>query len=184
MTTTVNLLDQVKIYVGTYAKYNNGSIDGKWLTLSDYSDLEEFYNACKELHADESDPELMFQDFEVPEGLENVIWEGGISDTIFEDVEELEMLSNLTDSEWLEIHSDYDPDSQLFSFDDDFFDTFFAGRPMEAARAASFGDIGWGHEYIYFNGCGNLETTDDIWDVLNKSELITYYKENKNHFSF
>ena len=69
MTTTTNnnILDEVKIYVGTYAKYNNGSIFGEWLTLGDYSDLEEFYEACRELHKDEEDPEFMFQDFEAPE---------------------------------------------------------------------------------------------------------------------
>ena len=53
-----------KIYVGTYAKYNNGSIFGEWLNAEDYSDKEEFTEACKELHKDESDPELMFQDYE------------------------------------------------------------------------------------------------------------------------
>lgn len=52
------------IYVGTYEKYNNGSIFGKWLKLNDYDNTAEFYNACKELHKDEEDPELMFQDYE------------------------------------------------------------------------------------------------------------------------
>jgi antirestriction protein len=54
----------MKIYVGTYAKYNNGSIAGAWLTLSDYNDAEQFIDACKELHNDEQDIELMFQDFD------------------------------------------------------------------------------------------------------------------------
>lgn len=54
----------LKLYVGTYAKYNNGSIAGKWLDLEDYSDAEEFMNACKELHSDEKDPEFMFQDYD------------------------------------------------------------------------------------------------------------------------
>jgi len=53
-----------RLYVGTYAKYNNGSIKGEWLTLSDYSDRDAFLEACAKLHSDESDPELMFQDFE------------------------------------------------------------------------------------------------------------------------
>lgn len=52
------------LYVGTYAKYNNGSIEGEWLNLSDYSDADEFLEACKELHSDEEDPEFMFQDYE------------------------------------------------------------------------------------------------------------------------
>jgi|SRR5262245_28318621 len=53
-----------RIYVGTYAKYNSGSIAGKWLDLENYGDKESFLEACKELHKDESDPEFMFQDFE------------------------------------------------------------------------------------------------------------------------
>ena len=53
-----------RIYCGTYAKYNSGSIKGAWLDLSAYADRDDFLAACKELHADESDPELMFQDFE------------------------------------------------------------------------------------------------------------------------
>lgn len=68
-------ISEAQIYVGTYAKYNNGSLFGKWLELSDYSDLEEFIEACKELHKDEEDPELMFQDWEeIPEGLINESW--------------------------------------------------------------------------------------------------------------
>lgn len=53
-----------KVYVGTYHKYNNGSIDGDWLDLSEYSSKQDFLEACAELHKDENDPELMFQDWE------------------------------------------------------------------------------------------------------------------------
>jgi antirestriction protein len=53
-----------RIYVGTYGKYNAGSIAGKWINLEDYSDKDSFLEACRELHRDESDPEFMFQDFE------------------------------------------------------------------------------------------------------------------------
>ena len=53
-----------RLYVGTYAKYNNGSIAGEWLDLDDYTDKEGFLTACAELHKDENDPEFMFQDFE------------------------------------------------------------------------------------------------------------------------
>ena len=41
-------LSEARIYVGTYAKYNDGSIEGKWFDLSDFSDKDEFYEACKE----------------------------------------------------------------------------------------------------------------------------------------
>lgn len=57
------------VYVGTYHKYNCGSIFGTWFDLTDFDDAEEFYAACHELHGDEEDPELMFQDWEgIPSG--------------------------------------------------------------------------------------------------------------------
>ena len=68
-------LSEAKVYVGTYAKYNNGSLSGAWLDLSDYSDKGEFYNACRELHKDENAPEFMFQDWEdIPEALISESW--------------------------------------------------------------------------------------------------------------
>jgi antirestriction protein len=61
-----------RLYVGTYAKYNAGTIKGAWLALTDYDDREAFLQACRELHKDEADPELMFQDFEnMPKALYN-----------------------------------------------------------------------------------------------------------------
>ena len=56
--------DTPKIYVGTYAKYNDGSIDGKWIDLTEYNTYEDFVDACRELHKDEKDPEFMVQDYE------------------------------------------------------------------------------------------------------------------------
>lgn len=70
MSHTTHTQDTPRVYVGTYAKYNNGSIQGAWLDLEDYSSMDEFMVACHELHSDESDPELMFQDFEgIPSGM-------------------------------------------------------------------------------------------------------------------
>ena len=52
------------VYVGTYGKYNEGSLCGLWIDLSSFSDYDEFINFCKAIHADEYDPELMAQDYE------------------------------------------------------------------------------------------------------------------------
>ncbi|NIF24032.1 antirestriction protein ArdA [Candidatus Pantoea multigeneris] len=52
------------VYVGTWHKYNCGSIYGKWFDLLEFDDKESFLAACLALHADEADPELMFQDWE------------------------------------------------------------------------------------------------------------------------
>ena len=60
------------VYVGTYGKYNDGSIAGAWMYPGDYDTLDEFYEACKDLHKDEGDDyrELMFQDVDlIPDSL-------------------------------------------------------------------------------------------------------------------
>lgn len=52
------------VYCGTYKKYNEGSLDGGWLHLGRYQNGAAFLEACKKLHADESDLEFMYQDSE------------------------------------------------------------------------------------------------------------------------
>jgi antirestriction protein len=72
---------EFRVYVGTYAKYTEGSIEGAWLDLADYAGKADFITACRELHKDEEDPELMFQDYEgVPSSMmsecsiEEAVW--------------------------------------------------------------------------------------------------------------
>lgn len=58
-----------RVYVGTYGKYNAGSIAGAWLELSQFDNFDAFMKKCKELHKDEHDPEFMIQDVECwPDG--------------------------------------------------------------------------------------------------------------------
>jgi hypothetical protein len=64
MTNVQNCLQNCAIYCGTYAKYNNSSIYGKWFNLSEYGSYDELLEAMHELHEDEQDPEFMFQDYE------------------------------------------------------------------------------------------------------------------------
>lgn len=75
-------LFDARIYVGTYGKYAGGSIGGGWLELERYEDKEEFIQACLEIHSDEAEPELMFQDWEnIPDDL---IGESWLSEEFFE----------------------------------------------------------------------------------------------------
>jgi len=81
----------MKLYVGTYKKYNEGSLFGEWLDLDDYSDKDDFIEACLELHKDEDDPELMFQDYEAENELEGKFYcECFISENYWEYKQELE----------------------------------------------------------------------------------------------
>ena len=59
-----NVSGNPSIYCGTYGKYNDGDISGMWLDLTKFCDYEEFMDVCRQLHIDEEDPELMFQDYD------------------------------------------------------------------------------------------------------------------------
>ena len=48
-------LNEARIYVDTYAKYNNGSLQGEWVELSDFYDLDGFMERCAEIHEDEEE---------------------------------------------------------------------------------------------------------------------------------
>ena len=60
----IGLSDAPAVYCGTYKKYNEGSLFGEWVTLTDFDSYDEFIEYCRRLHSDEDDPELMFQDYE------------------------------------------------------------------------------------------------------------------------
>ena len=92
MTKLTNCLEDFQIYVGTYRKYNESSIFGAWLNLSDYFDFEELENAMRELHKDEEEPEFMLQDYECSQFFinQNLICEGYLSREIYEIAEKIE----------------------------------------------------------------------------------------------
>lgn len=84
----------LKIYVGTYAKYNDGNLKGEWVNLADFSDEDEFLEKCREIHSDEDDPELMFQDKEFDHDLSFWFSESKIDPQIFEFASEADSLDN------------------------------------------------------------------------------------------
>ena len=62
--------DSPALYCGTYGKYNSGNLSGMWVNVSTFDDYEDFVNFCLAIHADEEDPEIMYQDFEnMPDSL-------------------------------------------------------------------------------------------------------------------
>jgi len=90
-----------------------------------------------------------------------------------------EKFKELSIGERLSIFNTYciehgDPDDQIHSFDEEFFNVYFENNPMEAVRAAFFGKIeSWNDEYIKFNAYGNLESISE-YEVLGE---IDYYLE-------
>ena len=74
-----------RIYVGTWAKYNAGSLSGEWLALKDYENYSELCEVMRAIHEDESDPEPMIQDCEdFPEGFSVV--SGSLSEEEYNDI--------------------------------------------------------------------------------------------------
>lgn len=144
------------IYVGTYYKYNCGSIAGKWLNLTEYSSKEEFYQACKELHSDEEDAEFMFQDWEnIPDFL---ISECSLDDDAFEYFEALESMDD-DKAEALKVYrenvlgSSYEISvSDLIEQFEDAYQGYYGGKSDTA-------EVEYAYEYVeqagFLNNCPN-----------------------------
>ena len=106
MTKLNNCLQHFQIYVGTYAKYNSGSIQGAWIQLSNYSSYDELLQAMRELHQDEDDPEFMFQDYECSEFFikQKLISECHLSTDIYHIAEQIDI--SYYDFEIIEAYAD------------------------------------------------------------------------------
>lgn len=126
---------RAQVYVGTYAKYNNGNLYGKWIDLTDYSDSEEFYQACKELHADEADPEFMFQDTSFDPELD-VVCEKFVSECRIEP--ELWEAFELDEEELLKVSAVWD----------EYDDSLSISEALKKARDAYLGHYSSLEEYV------------------------------------
>lgn len=102
------LTDDVRIYVSTYNRYNNGSLQGYWLDIASFYDAEELINYCKEeLFSDEDAPELMFQDFEnFPEKFYSESMNEKDFDSLFEWLDLDEEQRNMCEEYWDEVWKD------------------------------------------------------------------------------
>lgn len=82
---------KVQIYVGTYKKYNNGNLFGKWYNLQDFESFNDFLTEIKTLHKDEHDPEFMFQDFQCPKFIKELglIDQSYLSNDVFDIIQKI-----------------------------------------------------------------------------------------------
>ena len=49
-------------------------------------------------------------------------------------------------------------DNHIYYLDEEFFEEIFCGSKDELARSIFYGDFSYSHDYVFFNGYGNLET--------------------------
>tara|TARA_Y100000114_G_C11633300_1_gene265510 strand:+ start:76 stop:612 length:537 start_codon:yes stop_codon:yes gene_type:complete len=154
---------QPALYVGTYEKYNNGSIKGAWLQLEDYTNQEDFLDACRELHKDENDPEFMFQDFEgFPKALYSKSW---IDHKIFD---------------WINLgkHEKYIVELYLDNIDSTAdFDTVIEGYAGDAAT-----ELEWVEDYVEEKGF--LEGVPEILKLYFDYEAYLRYLKHSGAVSF
>jgi hypothetical protein len=83
---------------------------------------------------------------------------------------------------WNEYTREHDGDREIFSNDEDFFNTYFENRVMDAVRAIFYGDYNYSHEFVMFNGYANLETTNSPEDWIDISELAQAIIDNPGDF--
>ena len=98
-----------------------------------------------------------------------------------------EYLNNLDCSELVSIHNEYcqstnNSDDEIFINDEDFFNTFFDGKVLEAVRAVSFGEYSYSHDYVVFNGYANLETFNNPTDKVDIESIASDILENPENY--
>lgn len=171
-------LIEAKIYVGTYKKYNEGSIEGKWLELSDYIDKDDFYEACADLHSDEDDAEFMFQDWEgIPDGL---IGESWLSETVFELIDKANQINDFDAFlSFLDFTGYSLEDEELNYLIEKFKDSFYGRFINEESFASLLIEDGYFGEIVE-----NIKSYLDYGSIANDLFVTDYYYDNETNAVF
>lgn len=171
-----------KIYVGTYLKYNSGSLKGDYIELEGLTH-DEFMEACAELHSDEEDPEFMFQDTELPKILEGFVSESSVNEKLFDAITFLtdNSIDLDDDSDVVRLHNDaceelnYD-DSRIYDWTliEDYIENM---KPMDAFQLGKNSDFSWSDDYFRFDGYGNLESTSNPSQWVDEQIIIEFLEK-------
>jgi hypothetical protein len=105
----------------------------------------------------------------------------------------IDIINDMNEAELVQLNNEYCQsaqynDNEIFTNDDDFFATFFDGDTIGAVRAVSYGDYNYSHNYVKFNGYGNLESfsyisTGELCEnVETIAEYITYNLQDFTQF--
>ena len=189
------------VYVGTYRKYNEGSIEGKWLHLADYTTKRKFIAACRELHSDEHDPEFMYQDVAaIPESMYS---ESHISDEVWHIINSLKKFAPDRGDEFAQwcddngAEQDYTALREFLNFKPKEAVTNkigMSGEELKKAIVDNFSDKGW-LEYVLKGASSAIYLEDKLvtfykpaietsfyFDDENEAELNNYYNFSEGYF--
>ena len=104
----------------------------------------------------------------------------------------VECYDNCALSSKIEIHNIYVRENN-FSYegeiernDEDFFNLFFEGKPMEAVRAVSYGHYSYADDWVWFNAYGNLESGDyeEHLPLRDGEEMAEWYIDNYDEVEY
>lgn len=95
-------------------------------------------------------------------------------------------INNANDSDLFEVQNTYfdvnnDPDSRVYSMDE-FDDMHSCMSPSDICLLAHNGDFNPNHEWFWYNGYGNLESSNYIDDAICKDELIEHICDNLDEY--
>jgi hypothetical protein len=100
-------------------------------------------------------------------------------------------INEMTPSELIDLNNTYCQsanicDSEIYSNDEDFFETFFGTETLKAVQATQYGDYRYYDDYVTFNGYGNLDSfnymdTDKLCELV--GTIAEYIEENEQDFS-
>ena len=95
-----------------------------------------------------------------------------------------QILNSATGTDIMEINNQYAQncnfiDSEIYFNDDEFFSMFYPneGDGLKVAQAVFYGNYNYSHEYVVFNGYGNLESFSYL-DSNNLCELVDNIAED------
>lgn len=103
----------------------------------------------------------------------------------------IDIINDMYEADLIQLNNEYceainDNDGQIYDNDEHFFATYFGNDTIGAVRAVSYGSYNYSHNYVKFNGYGNLEsfsyfTADELCD--NVETMAEYIADNLHEFT-
>lgn len=86
-----------------------------------------------------------------------------------------EYLEGLSDSELIDLHNEYcrenSYEDEIYSNDEEFFETFFANSVLKAVQAVCYGSYSYSDKYVQFSGQGNLNSSNSAEELASISDI-------------
>ena len=102
----------------------------------------------------------------------------------------IDLINDMDNNELIQLNNEYCQsanylDDEIYSNDDEFFETFYGTNTLKAIQATQFGDYRYHDNWVKFNGYGNLDSFNSV--INNLCELVPtmaeYIAENYEDFT-